>query len=189
MFGPIGMPELIVIMVIALIIFGPRKLPELGRSLGRSLNEFKRASNELKHTLDEEIRVEEQRSTERQQAPDVPAPAWSVGERRRSGHSPAVGQRLSRMALVPFPSASPVPRDPDDDELQDDDGAGGKMSFLEHLDELRKRLIISVWALVVGCVISFIFVGRLQEFIMLPLLGADARPGEVHLQRHRPKAS
>jgi TatA/E family protein of Tat protein translocase len=65
MFGPIGMPELIVIMVIALIIFGPRKLPELGRSLGRSLNEFKRASNELKHTLDEEIRVEEQRDQQR----------------------------------------------------------------------------------------------------------------------------
>ena len=79
MFGPIGMPELIVIMVIALIIFGPRKLPELGRSLGRSLNEFKRASNELKHTLDEEIRVEEQRSTERQQPPDIPRPVV-VGE-------------------------------------------------------------------------------------------------------------
>jgi len=66
MFGPIGMPELIVIMVIALIIFGPRKLPELGRSLGRSLNEFKRASNELQHTLDEEIRVDEQRTAEQQ---------------------------------------------------------------------------------------------------------------------------
>ena len=75
MFGPIGMPELIVIMVIALIIFGPRKLPELGRSLGRSLNEFKRASNELKHTLDEEIRVEEQRSAERQTPPETPRPA------------------------------------------------------------------------------------------------------------------
>jgi TatA/E family protein of Tat protein translocase len=75
MFGPIGMPELIVIMVIALIIFGPRKLPELGRSLGRSLNEFKRASNELKHTLDEEIRVEEQRSTERQAPPETVRPA------------------------------------------------------------------------------------------------------------------
>jgi TatA/E family protein of Tat protein translocase len=84
MFGPIGMPELIVIMVIALIIFGPRKLPELGRSLGRSLNEFKRASNELKHTLDEEIRVEEQRSTERQQPPDIPRPVV-VGEEDEAG--------------------------------------------------------------------------------------------------------
>jgi sec-independent protein translocase protein TatA len=73
MFGPIGMPELIVIFVIALIIFGPRKLPELGRSLGRSLNEFKRASNELKHTLDEEIRVEEQR--DQQKASESARPA------------------------------------------------------------------------------------------------------------------
>jgi sec-independent protein translocase protein TatC len=72
------------------------------------------------------------------------------------------------MALVPFPSATPAPLDPDDEEQQDDE-AGGKMSFLEHLDELRRRLIVSVWALVGGCVISFIFVGRLQEFIMLPL--------------------
>jgi sec-independent protein translocase protein TatA len=55
------MPELIIILVIALIIFGPRKLPELGRSLGRSIGEFKRASNELRNTLEEEIRVEEQR--------------------------------------------------------------------------------------------------------------------------------
>ena len=63
MFGSIGMPELIIIFVIALIIFGPRKLPELGRSLGKSLAEFKRASNELKSTLEEEIRLEETRST------------------------------------------------------------------------------------------------------------------------------
>ena len=65
MFGSIGMPELIIIFVIALIIFGPRKLPELGRSLGKSLAEFKQASNELKSTLEEEIRLEEQRSTHR----------------------------------------------------------------------------------------------------------------------------
>ena len=61
MFGSIGMPELVIILVIALIIFGPRKLPELGRSLGKSLGEFKRASNELRNTLEEEVRVEEQR--------------------------------------------------------------------------------------------------------------------------------
>ena len=48
MFGSIGMPELVIILVIALIIFGPRKLPELGRSLGKSIGEFKKASNELR---------------------------------------------------------------------------------------------------------------------------------------------
>jgi len=61
MFGSIGMPELIIIFAVALIIFGPRKLPELGKSLGRSLSEFKRASNELKATLEDEIRIEDQR--------------------------------------------------------------------------------------------------------------------------------
>jgi sec-independent protein translocase protein TatA len=60
--------------VIALIIFGPRKLPELGRSLGKSIKEFKRASNELRNTLDEEIRVEEARSTDRQRAPEPARP-------------------------------------------------------------------------------------------------------------------
>ena len=61
MFGSIGMPELIIIMVIALIIFGPRKLPELGKSLGRSLNEFKKASTDLQNTLEQEIKIEEQK--------------------------------------------------------------------------------------------------------------------------------
>jgi len=89
MLGSIGMPELIVIFVIALIIFGPRKLPELGRSLGRSINEFKRASNELKNTLEEEIRVDEQRATT---APKAPAQA-------------ATAEQAS-----PTPAADSVPR-------------------------------------------------------------------------------
>jgi TatA/E family protein of Tat protein translocase len=60
--GPIGVPELIIIFVVALIVFGPRKLPELGKSLGKSIAEFKRASNELRSTLDDEIRNEERRT-------------------------------------------------------------------------------------------------------------------------------
>ena len=73
MFGSVGVPELIIIFTIALIIFGPRKLPELGKSLGKSLAEFKRASNELKNTLDEEIRIEEQKTTRPPEPAPVPA--------------------------------------------------------------------------------------------------------------------
>jgi sec-independent protein translocase protein TatC len=74
------------------------------------------------------------------------------------------------MALVPFPSASATRPDPDTyDDPDDFDGAGAKMSFLEHLDELRNRLIASVYGLVIGCAIAFIFVNRIQNFIWLPL--------------------
>lgn len=55
--GPLGVPELIIIFVVALLVFGPRKLPELGKSLGRGLSEFRRASNELRNTLEEEVRA------------------------------------------------------------------------------------------------------------------------------------
>jgi sec-independent protein translocase protein TatA len=79
MFGSIGMPELIIIFVIALIIFGPRKLPELGRSLGKSLAEFKKASNELRNTLEEEIRIDEQKETVKTAAPPAPTATASTG--------------------------------------------------------------------------------------------------------------
>lgn len=75
MFGSIGMPELIVIFVIALIIFGPRKLPELGRSLGKSIGEFRRASNDLRNSLEEEVRLDEQRrAVEAAKAPESAGP-------------------------------------------------------------------------------------------------------------------
>jgi sec-independent protein translocase protein TatA len=55
MFG-LGVPELIVIFVIALIVFGPKKLPELGKALGRGIAEFKRATQEVKDTIETEVR-------------------------------------------------------------------------------------------------------------------------------------
>jgi sec-independent protein translocase protein TatA len=85
MFGSLGMPELVIIFVIALIVFGPRKLPELGKSLGKSLAEFKRASNELRNSLEEEIRVEEERERTVKPAPapvaaaPEPAPVAATG--------------------------------------------------------------------------------------------------------------
>ncbi len=51
----LGFPVIVIIFIVALVIFGPRKLPELGRSLGKGLSEFKRASNELKRTWEEEV--------------------------------------------------------------------------------------------------------------------------------------
>ena len=101
MFGSLGMPELVIIFVIALIVFGPRKLPELGKSLGKSLAEFKRASNELRNSLEEEIRVEEERERTPRPAPAA-APAATA---------PAVAE------ASPAPSA--VSDDPYTDDLYD----------------------------------------------------------------------
>ena len=93
MFGSIGMPELIIILVIALIIFGPRKLPELGKSLGKSINEFKRASNELRSTLEDEIQVEEQRDRASAAAAAAAPPAATP--------PPADATTVSRTPITP----------------------------------------------------------------------------------------
>lgn len=53
--GNLGMPELIMIMVLALLLFGPKKLPEIGKQVGKALGEFKRASNDLKRTIEDEM--------------------------------------------------------------------------------------------------------------------------------------
>lgn len=58
MLGSIGMPELLVIFVIALVVFGPRRLPELGRSLGKTIGEFKRATNEVRQTFEREVELD-----------------------------------------------------------------------------------------------------------------------------------
>ena len=88
MFG-LGMQELIVIFVIALLIFGPKKLPELGRSLGRGLAEFKRASEELKEGLAAELTAEEEKvsaaAREAQQAGKVETPPTTGQEEKSEG--------------------------------------------------------------------------------------------------------
>jgi sec-independent protein translocase protein TatA len=73
MFGSIGGPELVVIFVVALLVFGPRKLPEIGKMLGKGLGEFRRAANELRSSLETEVAREESISRPTGSVPAPPA--------------------------------------------------------------------------------------------------------------------
>ena len=59
MLGSLGVPELLLIFVVVLIVFGPRKIPEIGRTLGKALGEFRKATDDLKSTIEREVRLEE----------------------------------------------------------------------------------------------------------------------------------
>ena len=80
MLGSIGMPELVLIFIVALIVFGPKKLPEIGKSLGKGLAEFKKASDDFKQSIQKEVDgLKEEARLETPvasaPAPSVPAPA------------------------------------------------------------------------------------------------------------------
>lgn len=76
MFGPLGVPELIFIFVLALLIFGPKRLPEMGRTIGKALGEFRRATSDLKSSFDAEMSLEDepQPTYRRPPAPKRPEP-------------------------------------------------------------------------------------------------------------------
>ncbi len=73
--GNLGMPELILILALALLLFGPQKLPEIGRQVGKALGEFKRTSNELKRTIEDEM----DRATKEPPPGEPPSPPAAGG--------------------------------------------------------------------------------------------------------------
>lgn len=72
MFGTLGGPEIVFILVIALIVFGPRKLPEMGKSLGKMMAEFRKASADFKRTVEDEVEAEKYTQSS---LPAAPPPA------------------------------------------------------------------------------------------------------------------
>ncbi|MEJ2108678.1 MAG: twin-arginine translocase TatA/TatE family subunit, partial [Acidobacteriota bacterium] len=76
--GSLGMQEIIIIFVIALIIFGPRKLPDLGKTIGKGLAEFKKASNELKQTWEDEVRLDKEKEAVTEIIEDVKKDAADI---------------------------------------------------------------------------------------------------------------
>jgi sec-independent protein translocase protein TatA len=98
MFGSIGMPELLLIFVVALLVFGPKKLPEIGKSIGKGLLEFKKASEDLKKTIEHEM---EQIKTEPPSAPPE-----------------TVAQTAAPLIEVPPPSEGPSEAPPESRPIQ-----------------------------------------------------------------------
>lgn len=89
MFGPLGFQEVILILVVALLIFGPRKLPEIGRTIGRTLSEFRKASTELKRSINAEIADEELRQSDpRKLVRETVAEVKSLGKDLTSAPAP-----------------------------------------------------------------------------------------------------
>ena len=76
--GNLGWPEIMMILVLALIVFGPRKLPELGKSLGQGLAQFRKASEDFKRTWEEEVTIEKQRIAAPPPDDDPPADDFAI---------------------------------------------------------------------------------------------------------------
>src|SRR5687768_3853727 len=74
MFGSLGVPELLLIFIVILLVFGPRRIPEIGKTLGKALGEFRKATDDLKNTIEREVRLEELKSV----APDIRASVHSI---------------------------------------------------------------------------------------------------------------
>ena len=104
MFGSIGMPELIMIALVALLVFGPKKLPEIGKSLGKGLAEFKKASDELKKTIEDEIEAGKRETSSVRQ---------SVAEVAGLVAAPdSVARSAGEGAQVPEPAPKPAEQGP-----------------------------------------------------------------------------
>lgn len=98
--GSLGLPEIAFIFILALLIFGPKKLPEIGRTLGRGVAEFRKATNELKRSINTELALEEQ------PVPPVLRP------RRLEEPAEAKRESVESPGEVPVPQASPADTEP-----------------------------------------------------------------------------
>lgn len=97
--GPIGFQEMVFILVLAILIFGPKRLPEIGRTLGKGMSEFRKATNELKRTLNAELALDET---------PMPPAASALGPHRLE--TPA--QSEPRISAIPPASTEPVEASP-----------------------------------------------------------------------------
>ena len=101
----LGFPEMLFLFLVALLLFGPKKMPEIGRQIGRALAEFRRASNELKGQLENEMRQLEAEEREKKISPPSPPPDNTISSLPEAGSaaitSPARGSSTAAAASAP----------------------------------------------------------------------------------------
>ncbi len=122
MFGSLGVPELIFIFALALLIFGPRKLPQIGRTIGRGLAEFRKASTDLKRSLNTEMIEEEVRQSDpRRILRDEPAASPATAAQPAADEPPAAAP------AEPAGDATPADDAPADDVPADGAAPAGSV--------------------------------------------------------------
>lgn len=104
MFGSLGVPELLLIFVVILIVFGPRRIPEIGRTLGKALGEFRKATDDLKNTIEREVRLEELKKI----TPSIVTPFESISRTEPQPQPGAVAEPAPGV-VVAAPTEAPVP--------------------------------------------------------------------------------
>lgn len=109
----LGFPEMLFIFLLALIIFGPKKLPEIGRQIGRALNEFKRASNEFKAQIESEISQLDVTEPQRQILPPATPPPGTIASGTFSSAAEASGGISPEPAAAPASELNAIAKAPD----------------------------------------------------------------------------
>ena len=184
MFG-IGMPEMILILAIALIVIGPKKLPDLAKSLGRAMNEFKKATREIKDSMDIDGDLQEVKKSFDDLNKDVKE-AVNVNPLKSAKAEPPVaeGPQEGSTRHADAPLKHPPPRLPRNRCVMNDED---KVPFTSHLEELRRRLIICFIAVAVGFVAAYGFKEQLFEILAHPLKLAMAK-GDALIFTNLPEA-
>ena len=103
MFGSLGVQELLVIFLVVMLVFGPRKIPEIGRTLGKALGEFRKATDDFKNTIEREVRLEELKSIRTPSMESFATPAEAVS---RSAPSALAADATVTAASPATPSAA-----------------------------------------------------------------------------------
>jgi TatA/E family protein of Tat protein translocase len=110
MFGPLGFPEVVFILILALLIFGPKRLPEVGRTIGKGVAQFRRATTDLKRTIESEIALEEEPVRPAHRPAALPAPRPLPAPAIVATAEPSSPEPVNPESAASAPAADPSSR-------------------------------------------------------------------------------